>query len=222
MNRRADSQRELVNRYQQEHLQQQQAQVAEDHVAPAPGRSPSGGEANQFWLDGQFQGGAGGGMMPGMPGMSAPAQPANGQAVTAGPGAAGGQGGGIAGPAPQQALPAGLASLDVQIPWRGAVYRFSTPQGDIAITARAASNKLITAASRAAAVLLLVAAVLVVVRLVRQGSFAWLTGRVAGAALLLAGLVLLCLFPVLGIVAILAGLTALARRLTIPQDGSAA
>ena len=32
---------------------------------------------------------------------------------------------------------AGLASLDVQLPERGQLYRFTTPRGDIAITARA-------------------------------------------------------------------------------------
>ena len=46
------------------------------------------------------------------------------------------------------ALPQGLASLDVQIPERGTVYRFTTPRGEQQITARAASSRLLEGLGR--------------------------------------------------------------------------
>ena len=52
--------------------------------------------------------------------------------------------------APAGQLPEGIASLDVQLPKRGTVFRFSTPRGDVKITARAVSRELTDRASQVA------------------------------------------------------------------------
>jgi len=213
MQRRMDDKRDRLNRYQQEHLQKQQAeqQVLEDvqqqmqvDLGLQQGQSSMGfGRAG-----GQAEVSVGGRVQTGMAG-----------GFHAAPGGAGGMGGmgqmpgdlaAAAQPQPPQA--AGLASLDVQLPWRGTVYRFSTPQGDVAITARAASNELTTGAARTAAVVLLVVLIAGAAALVRRSNLSLPASRIGGAALILVALLLFCVFPVPGLLALLAGVVILARR----------
>jgi len=115
-----------------------------------------------------------------------------------------------AGPGAVANLPAGLASLDVELPMRGVVYRFTTPGGDAEITARALPNKLVDNATRAAGI---VAAILVVLaRVARRGGFRWLVGRAGCWCLIVIGLILLLILPVIGLVALVSGIAITVRR----------
>ena len=104
--------------------------------------------------------------------------------------------------------PAGLASLDFELPTDKSLYelhRFTTPRGEAELTARTISNhmlaKLGLLAGIATACLLIWAAFW----LVRRGALAWFR-RPAGATLLaIVGLAALCsgLLPVVGLIAML-------------------
>jgi hypothetical protein len=123
-----------------------------------------------------------------------------------GHGATFGGGGGAAGAV--AAVPAGLASLDVELPLRGQLFRFSTPGGDMQIRASAASLRLVEGAERLGAVAALVVLVWVAWRVVRRGSFGPAARRTASTVLLALGAigVLFGVFPVAGVAAILVGL----------------
>ena len=121
--------------------------------------------------------------------------------------------GGLAGPAIDAGLPAGLASLDVQLPMRGVVYRFTTPGGDVKITARAVPSRLINRLIQAGLILAVVLVVLGAVRLRRRLGFHWLAGRTGSWCLLLVGLLSLCVFPVIGLAAIVAGIVVKIHRI---------
>jgi len=115
----------------------------------------------------------------------------------------------------QAALPTGLASLDFDVPKRGTLYRFTTPGGDVEVTARAASAKLSDGLLRAACVLVGAWLVVVIGRRANRGGFAWMVGPVGlallaclGAALLMLGLVLVGLALI-----VLALVLAVRRRL---------
>ena len=114
--------------------------------------------------------------------------------------------------------PAGLASLDFELPTDKSLYelhRFTTPRGEAELTARTISNhmlaKLGLLAGIAAACLLIWAASW----LIRRGALAWFR-RPAGAALLaIAGLIALCggMLPVVGLIAMLTGIGLLVAHL---------
>lgn len=197
--RMLDEKRDQVSRYRQEHMQQQQAQQVLEQAEQLEVASDE--------------------LMLGRPARTA------GQAAVGPRGALGPAGvvsekmGGAAADhdmtvAAEAALAGGLASLDVELPMRGVVYRFSTPQGDIAITARAASRRLTTGLVQTAAIVVLALLILGAVKVARGGAFAWLVGRTSAWVLLAVGLVTLCVLPVPGFIAMLAGLTILARRAT--------
>jgi hypothetical protein len=116
-------------------------------------------------------------------------------------------------PAPAANLPAGLASLDVQLPARGVVYRFTTPGGDQQIIARAASGKLSARFRTAGLTLLALLATLFLIAFARRGGFASLARPLMSWSLILLGLVALCIFPVIGLVALLTGITNTVRRI---------
>jgi hypothetical protein len=117
---------------------------------------------------------------------------------------------GVAAPA----IPTGLASLDVEIPEMGqsTVYLFTTPQGEVEISARALSTDKLTAGVRVALVLAAAMLVLFVVRLVRKGSFNWLIGKTGSTCLIVLGLLGFLLFPVLGLMAVVVGTMAKIQR----------
>ena len=119
-------------------------------------------------------------------------------------------GGAVAGEAAAPAAPAptGLASLDVELPLRGTVYRFTTPRGDVDIRATAVSQPLIDGLVRLGATAGLVVIVLVVRRLARRGSLGLAAKRTASTVLIVLGVlgVLFGVFPVAGTVAIFAGI----------------
>lgn len=79
-------------------------------------------------------------------------------------------------PAPRTAAPAtttplatGLASLNVAIPRRGVVYRFTTPRGEVHITGRAISDTLATSVFRVAIVLIVAIIAILALRAVQGG-----------------------------------------------------
>lgn len=110
----------------------------------------------------------------------------------------------------------GFVSLDVNLPWRGNVYRFTTPRGKAPeITARAISSELLGKVYRVAGLLVGLVGVLVVVRMVFGGWLRWLAG-LAGTVLLLGlglALLLLGIFPVGGAALFLVGVIRGLRRM---------
>ena len=112
------------------------------------------------------------------------------------------------------AMPTGLASLDVEIPELGqsTVYLFTTPQGEVEISARALSNDKLKAFVQSILVLAAAMLVLFVVRLVRRGSFNWLIGRTGSTCLIVLGLLGFFVFPVISFLAIVIGTTAKIQR----------
>ena len=111
---------------------------------------------------------------------------------------------------PAPTAPAGLASLDFELPADTNLYdlyRFTTPRGDAELTARTVSNRTV---ERLESLLGLgIACLLVwgVCALIRRGVLAWFARPVGAVILLLAGLLLLC-SGVLPVYALLLLLTA--------------
>jgi hypothetical protein len=219
------SQRELLDRYQVQ-LERQSQQEANgqrrdrekaldgtqlDRTTTLKGGAESGkqvqgGEKGQPMPGGDIGGVGGEGGQPGKPGQAGPG--GGGQI----PGM-GGSGSGVGGPGPvltaktpptdvllqPEALgwTAGLASQDVEIPTRGAVFLFTTPRGEVEITGRAVAEdtvgKLIRLAIVLAVVLVLAAIVLRVsrVQIGRQfGRVVPILLAVVGVVVLLSGFVL--------------------------------
>lgn len=116
---------------------------------------------------------------------------------------------------------AGLASRDVDIPLRGTLYCFSTPGGDAEITARAVPERWLTDGGLVACLAGGLIVVLLFVRLVCRGRFNWLTGRAGSWGLIVVGVFSFCLFPILGLLMMGGGLTALATRATLSPHTSA-
>jgi len=108
-----------------------------------------------------------------------------------------------------EAVPAGLASLDVALPERGRLFRFTMPMPpeDVAIEATAASEGMVEGAGRAAGVTGLILAVLAIRRWLRSQSFDVRTQSMASTLLIVLGVagVFFGVFPVAGLVAVLVG-----------------
>ena len=117
-------------------------------------------------------------------------------------------------------MPTGLASLDVEIPdmAQSTVYLFTTPQGEVEISARALSNEKLSALVRSTLVLASALLVLFVVRLACRGSFNWLLGKTGSTWLIVLGLLGVLLFPILALLAIVIGTTAKIKRAEIVRN----
>ncbi len=100
----------------------------------------------------------------------------------------------------QQASHLGLASLDVSIPTRGREYLFTTPRGDLLITAEAVEERLVDRCTRLG---LVVATLLGAWLLVKIGGLAWrrLGPRVGGPVLIVLGVASMLSFtlPLVGV-----------------------
>jgi hypothetical protein len=111
---------------------------------------------------------------------------------------------------PQNALPeSGLASLgDFPLPTRGEVFFFTTPRGEVEITARSVSNPMLSRLGRAAAVLALVVLAGWLIRLGRRSRFEGAGRSTAASVLILLGLlsIFFGVFPLLGLIAVVAGI----------------
>lgn len=117
---------------------------------------------------------------------------------------------------------AGLASLTVDVPTRGTEFLFTTPRGDIEITAHAVEERFVSHAVRAGLVIGGLFGLWIAVRLAialwRQLGFWFQVGLLlVGGLLSLATLVL----PILGAAATLVGLTLVVSRLRQPRMASA-
>jgi hypothetical protein len=113
------------------------------------------------------------------------------------------------------ATPASLASLDVELPPLRSGYRevlFTTPRGEVEITARAVSEETRHRATRLAAVLVVALLVWLAVRGVSTFGPQLLTSRVTALVLILAGLLSLitAALPLVGLAALLGGIALLA------------
>jgi len=110
-------------------------------------------------------------------------------------------------------IPAGLQSLDFEIPTRGTVFVFTLPGGDVSVSARAVSRELTDVLARVAAV---IAAAAVVLWIASIASLAWLRGldsRTGAVLLLCVGVLLTVLgFVVIGLVLLAAGIAIGVRR----------
>jgi hypothetical protein len=104
-------------------------------------------------------------------------------------------------------LPAGLASLDVEIPARGTVYRFTTPRGEMEIRARAMSRPLLANLELLGITALVVVAIWGIYGIVRREGFMDTYGRTLSTATIIAGLmsVVSGILPVAGLVVTMGG-----------------
>jgi hypothetical protein len=164
------------------------------------------------------------GVMPGGPqaGGAMPADAAPGEGAPGGAGAGGGVPGG--GPMPGErdppaSLPA-LASLDVELPQRGREYLFTTPRGDVEITARSVGAPFLGRFLRAGLVLAAALAAWGLYRFLRRRRMPRVEQRRLGALLLVAGLASLIggIFPIAGLIAAAGGVVLLVR----PRGAAAA
>jgi hypothetical protein len=116
-------------------------------------------------------------------------------------------------------LAAGLASLDVAIPQRGRMYRFTTPRGDLEITARSIPVAVLSRLYGLVAVLLAVCAVsALMTRRARQTWALLANSTVAALALAVLGLlsIVLGIFPVAGLLAVAGGIVIAIRSRIAP------
>lgn len=122
---------------------------------------------------------------------------------------------------------AGMASLDIEIPRRGALYRFTTPLGDPTIKALPVSAPFMQSLQRLAAVLAALAVLRFLWRYVAAGRWSTFARSRSGAILIsAAGLfsIVLGFFPVVGLGLLVGGIILfvinLARRSPIPSHGT--
>jgi hypothetical protein len=94
------------------------------------------------------------------------------------------------------------------------VYRFTTPRGEVQITARAASNRLYAGVTNLATLLMAVLLGVCLLQIGRRGGFAWLASRHGSTLLIGLGMlsILLFLLPIAGLVALVAGVAVKIRR----------
>jgi hypothetical protein len=100
---------------------------------------------------------------------------------------------------------AGLASLDVQLPERGRLYRFTTPRGDIALSARAVSHSFLSRLTALAAVAVAIGLIWLLSRDPSRRLASALAGSRAFGVLL----------AVLGLVSLLSGVLPIAGLLAV-------
>ncbi|MBN2559659.1 MAG: hypothetical protein JXQ75_01845 [Phycisphaerae bacterium] len=109
--------------------------------------------------------------------------------------------------------PTGLASLDVEIPARGTVYRFTTPRGRMEITARAVSRPFLANVEFLGITAVAILAIWRVYRLVRRPGFTETHGRALSTAIIVAGLASLAtgVLPIAGLGIAIAGIAVKVR-----------
>ncbi len=108
----------------------------------------------------------------------------------------------------------GLASLDFELPTRGALYRFTTPRGEVEITAWSFSNDLLRRLVAMAIVAVVALVIGTAARRMDRGRFAWLETRTGSTLLICLGLLSFFggILPVVGLVAVVAGCGLLVHR----------
>jgi hypothetical protein len=125
----------------------------------------------------------------------------------------GSDGGGPAG-GPVGGEAAGLASLQVEIPVRGQVFYFTTPRGDVEVTARAVSRRSLDNVRYLVIALVVAALAVIAYRVVGREGFAVSRGRMLARAAVIAGTICIVIgfLPILGVVLALAGIAASIRN----------
>ena len=123
-----------------------------------------------------------------------------------------------AAPAAVLTAPAGLASLDFQLPTDTSlyqVYRFSTPLGAAELTARTISTSTVARLQSLAAIVVALMVLWLAVTLVRRGALGCFRHPLGATLLLLIGIVMLCggVLPVIALAGIVAGIWLLIARL---------
>ena len=113
-------------------------------------------------------------------------------------------------PFSQAGVPAaatGLASLDFELPTCGVPYYFTTPRGEVEITARTVSKGLLQRLIEIAVVLVTVLVVWYASRLIGAGTFGWFAGRTGSTLLVCLGALSFCggAWPILGLAALATG-----------------
>ena len=99
------------------------------------------------------------------------------------------------------------------MPTRGRLYRFTTPGGDVEISAEAVSGKLLTKLVRLAGVLVAAGLVVLVGRYARRGGFAWLIGPIGSTVMIVLGAVALITgFAISGLILTVVGIALVVRR----------
>ena len=102
----------------------------------------------------------------------------------------------------------GMASLEVTIPARGDLYLFTTPRGNVQISARTISTPLLGRLIALGWVVGVVVLALILIRWIRRGGLSALGDRRGSRVLIVLGLasLLTCIFPIAGLLMIIAGL----------------
>lgn len=118
-------------------------------------------------------------------------------------------------------LPAGLASLDVEIPFRGREYLFTTPQGDVRITGNAVAIDTLRGIGQVMAILLLLAGAGYTLYLAARGRFDWLLGQKGSTCLIAFGLLAFLCLPVIGVLAVVGGTMIKVNRWTAKRTATA-
>jgi hypothetical protein len=113
-----------------------------------------------------------------------------------------------------------FVSLDVALVERGVPYYFTTPRGDVEITARAIDDGQWHSILRIGGVLLAIGILMLLYYFARRLPAAMLQSRSIAVLLLIAGLLSLIsgIFPILGLIATITGITLLIRRLWRPRQ----
>ena len=117
----------------------------------------------------------------------------------------------------------GLASLDFELPTRGALYRFTTPRGEVEVTARTVSKSLLQRLIEIAVVLAVVLVAWYASRLIGAGTFGWFAGRTGSTLLICLGVLSFCggVLPVLGLAALVTGCgLKVHRRMGLPAKSA--
>ena len=117
----------------------------------------------------------------------------------------------------------GLVGLDVQIPQRGVLYRFTTPLGQPEVSAMPVAAPLLQGLQRLLGVLVALVALRIVWRFFADGRHTTLIGSRSGALLLTAAGLLsmvLWMLPLMGALLFGLGIVLLLRRLFVPAAAS--
>lgn len=109
---------------------------------------------------------------------------------------------------------ANMASLDIELPVRGIEYWFTTPRGDVQVSARAISRTLTARLIRLGWLLAAFVVLGVLYRWIARGGLAVLAGRLGSSLLIVLGLFSLIsgVFPGVGLIGLIAGVAIKIKR----------
>ena len=114
--------------------------------------------------------------------------------------------------------PSGLASLDIKLPQRGRKYCFTTPRGEVEITARSIAAPTLQRSQSLGWVLGAAILIALIARWVRRGGLLIFSGRGGAITLTVVGIASLLTYvlPVVGMLAVIVGVLLYVRSRTLP------